>query len=511
MLDTLLRVSESPTLAAVVAASLLVVWYVGSSIRAWHRLREAPGPFLGRFSYVWIAYHILKGDVKEVMGDLHDKYGPVVRIGPNQVITSDPEVLRTIASARTRYLRPDWNRGGKFHAEYENLFTIIDNEEHDIHKAKTIGGYSGREMGSQFEPAVDAEMNSLIALIRRKFLSDEKQLRPMDVSEVMRYLTMDVITHLGYGKSFGHLNEGSDVYGWVASTGSYWMMTLSLFIELPLTRGMMFSKYSLGNLGPKFTDESGPGKIMGVIHDLVSERFRGDSKPRGDMVNAFIRNGLTQEEIEGEAMLQIVAGSDTTTNVLSATLMQLVSSPHAYSRLKREIHDAIASGNAPADGVISYQQALKLPYLQGVVWEGFRSACAVVYSHYKEVPSGGDTFHGVFLPEGTNLGHNSGAMTRRPDIFGQDVAVFRPERFSDVDEATRATRIRALDIIFGGGRWMCSGKTVAMYEMNKTIFELMKEFDIQLLRPEKGWKEWHYVTPKFEEMMVIVTEADKTR
>ncbi|KAK4231621.1 cytochrome P450 [Podospora fimiseda] len=513
MEEILHRLRDSPSFAVLTAGSLFILWYIISSIKSWYRLRNVPGPFLARFSYAWLAYRIIRGDVKRVFIKMHNKYGPIIRIGPNQVVTDDPDTLRSYMSAKTKYLRPDWNLGGRAHPDYDNLFCILDNDEHDALKAKTMGGYSGRELGSQFEPAVDHEIKSLLSLIRRKFLSNDNIPRPMEVSEVMRYLTMDVITRLGYGKSFGHLTNGTDVYGWVTATGNYWMMALTLFIELPLTRGMMFSRYGIGTMGPKLTDEMGPGKIMSVIHDIVSERFRalreGDGKPKGDMVSSFIRNGLTREQIEGEAMLQLIAGSDTTTNVLSATIMHLTSTPQAYARLKNEIHQAIATGTAPADDLISYQQCLKLPYLQAVIWEGFRMASAATYSHYKEVPPGGDTLNGITLPEGTMIGHSSGAMTQRTDIFGPDAAVFRPERFSEVDEATRQARLKACDIVFGGGRWTCSGKTVAIYEMNKVVFELMREFEFKLWNPRDGWKEWTYLAPKFEGMEVVVTDAVK--
>jgi len=141
-------------------------------------------------------------------------------------------------------------------------------------------------------------------------------------------------------------------------------------------------------------------------------------------------------------------------------------------RLKQEISHAISSGLVSRESPISFEQAQKLPYLQAVIWEGFRVGCPVHIGHYKVVPPGGDTVAGVFLPGGIAVGHNSLALTKNTAVFGDSVHVFRPERFLECDDDTRVSRLRALDIVFGGGRWMCSGKTVALFELNKVTFEV---------------------------------------
>lgn len=83
--------------------------------------------------------------------------------------------------------------------------------------------------------------------------------------------------------------------------------------------------------------------------------------------------------------------------------------------------------------------------------------------------------NGIFVPGGTAIGHNSLALTQNTSVFGPDVDIFRPERFMDAPEPKRAKMIQSLDIVFGGGRWTCAGKAVAMMELNKTFFEVSKQ------------------------------------
>jgi cytochrome P450 len=66
------------------------------------------------------------------------------------------------------------------------------------------------------------------------------------------------------------------------------------------------------------------------------------------------------------------------------------------------------------------------------------------------------------------------AIMQKESIFGDDIAEFRPERFLECDKAKRHEMDQAIDTAFGGGRWMCAGRNVAVMEMNKLIFEVRR-------------------------------------
>jgi cytochrome P450 len=110
-----------------------------------------------------------------------------------------------------------------------------------------------------------------------------------------------------------------------------------------------------------------------------------------------------------------------------------------------------------------------------------------VYGNFKVVPPGGDTLNGLFIPEGTSIGHNHVAIVRNEKVFGADVDVFRPERFLDCPEEGRAEMERSVDMIFGTGRWMCAGKALVQVELNKTIFEVSEAVHESLERCDGGY------------------------
>ena len=44
------------------------------------------------------------------------------------------------------------------------------------------------------------------------------------------------------------------------------------------------------------------------------------------------------------------------------------------------------------------------------------------------------------------------------------------------------------DLIFGYGRFVCLGKSVALIELNKVLVELLRRFEWKLIDPEHPWE-----------------------
>ena len=189
------------------------------------------------------------------------------------------------------------------------------------------------------------------------------------------------------------------------------------------------------------------------------------------MIGAFVRNGIPQRQIEAEILIQIIAGSDTTSSAIRSTMLRLLTSPRVLAELRAEINSAVADGRASTP--IQQSEAKELPYLQAVIKEGLRINPPFLGQVAKEVPVGGDTYNGMYLPAGTFIGHNVFSLCRQP-VFGADVDVFRPERWLEAEPDAKREMERTLDLVFGYGRWGCLGKNVAQIEMDKVYFEVCR-------------------------------------
>ena len=184
----------------------------------------------------------------------------------------------------------------------------------------------------------------------------------------------------------------------------------------------------------------------------------------------WIKRGLSPADCRREAALQVPAGTDTITTVMRGTMLHLLTAPTVYRRLKREIATAIKQGGISTP--ITNDEAKGLSYLQAVLHEGIRMVPATVLGFSKRVPPGGDTLCGKFVPGGTDIMVNHYEMLRNRTVFGDDADSFRPERFLECDEGTKARMLKVVDLSFGYGRWMCLGKALAWMEINKMLVEV---------------------------------------
>lgn len=140
---------------------------------------------------------------------------------------------------------------------------------------------------------------------------------------------------------------------------------------------------------------------------------------------------VTHRDLVNHLSNNLAAGSDTTAISLRAVFYFLMKNPRCYQKQIEEIGDAERSGLIGEH--VSYEQCLKMPYLQAVIKEALRIHPGIGYPLERYVPDGGANICGVDLPAGTVVGVNPHVIHRDRDIYGSDADEFRPERWMDVD------------------------------------------------------------------------------
>ncbi|KAG4429416.1 hypothetical protein IFR05_015102 [Cadophora sp. M221] len=409
----------------------------------WRRLSHIPGPFWASTSKYWMVSQSLKGQMHAALKEVTDKYGSLARIGPNDLVTDDPDVLRRMMGVRSPYTRGPWYDAMRFDPTRDNLLSMRDDAAHTKLRNKMAAGYSGKENESM-EGTIDKQIRNFVDLIERKYLSTSKEYRPMDLGQKGQFFTLDVISDLAFGQAFGYLKQDDDVFDYI-----------------------------------KITDQLGFGAFIGVAKRVVRERFLPGATTQKDMMASFIRHGLTQEELSGESLLQVIGGSDTSAATIRVVLLNLMSSPPCYRKLQAEIDSAMAKGEISSP--IKDVEAKQLPYLQAVIKEGLRIMPPATGLFSKQVPQGGDTINGIFVPGGTQISSCSFGIHHSKKIFGGDADIFRPERWLEADGHTLAQMTSTIDLIFHFGKFQCLGKPVALMELNKIYVELLRRFDFAVV------------------------------
>ncbi|EXJ75068.1 uncharacterized protein A1O5_01764 [Cladophialophora psammophila CBS 110553] len=237
---------------------------------------------------------------------------------------------------------------------------------------------------------------------------------------------------------------------------------------------------------PSLKAKVGVGKIKGVVGQIVGQRFGENKVVREDMIQSFIKNGLTQGEIADEGMLQLFAGSDTTSTVLRSGLFYIITNPRVCTRLQAECD---ASG-VPLTEIISAAKGPTLPYLNACVKEALRYHPAGTGLLPRVVGPNGDYHEGKYLPPGTTIGFCGWNVFKNNSAYGPDYSEFRPERWFDADPERLARMEKAHDLVFGYGRYKCMGEKIARIELHKAIFELIRRFNFTAVDAMKPFDQY---------------------
>ena len=70
--------------------------------------------------------------------------GPLVRIGPNKLLSNDPDVVRLLWAVRSPYKKGSFYEAVRFNPERDNIISMRDDAAHAELRAKMASGVSSR-------------------------------------------------------------------------------------------------------------------------------------------------------------------------------------------------------------------------------------------------------------------------------------------------------------------------------------------------------------------------------
>jgi hypothetical protein len=143
---------------------LILSYFTYTTVRAWYRLRHIPGPPGAGWSKWWLFKHTWDGTMYIESAEQCFKYGAcnmmlavmlavlwtdqyfiagsLVRIGPNDVVTCDPEILKAMGAPRSLYRRSDWYSA--LRVDRENILSEKNEERHAMLRNKMAAGVCSR-------------------------------------------------------------------------------------------------------------------------------------------------------------------------------------------------------------------------------------------------------------------------------------------------------------------------------------------------------------------------------
>ncbi|KAK0248246.1 hypothetical protein LTR91_017356 [Friedmanniomyces endolithicus] len=511
----------------------LLALYLVRAIRTYYSLSHFGGHWVAGWSRLWLLRTQGSGEMNRRFTEVNRKYGSTARIAPGMLITSDvcqsfslpiksilsllqsdfAELFRRMSAVRSPFTRGRWYAALKLHPDRDNITSYVDEHKHAAIRTRMAPGYAGKE-NVHLEADIDEQLLKFLDLISSKYVAQPERdiFRTVDLSQVTSYFTLDVISKVAFGQTFGFLDHDQDPFGYLANLAQMLPAVIVFGVYTELTNIMKLPAVKAAL--PKSSDKRGLGRVMGFARDRVQERFGPKAIRRQDMLDAFIKRGLTQEELESETLTQITAGSDSTASALRMTLHFISTSPPILDRLLAEARAGIEQGKISRP-IIQDAEARQLPYLQACIKEGLRIYPPVTGLMAKMVPEGGAMIDvdGVekFAPGRTQIGWNSWGMMHDPVVFGADAEIYRPERWLVRDESEKesgrvARMNETVTLCFGYGRFGCLGRGVATMELNKAVVETLLRFNLQSCNLAKPFDEKVVGFYVHTDMNFVVTE-----
>ncbi len=391
---------------------------------------------------------------------LHDKYGPVVRIGTDEVSISEWTAYRAI------YSHKGSNKTVHFYEDTKlatngpgNIFTFHSKDAHSARR---------KLQNPVFSQQAVLENESFIAekadvLVRRMINADSNNAQSKtnttaDVFLLDGLFSLEVILKCAFNRHYGDSPAGDSL--------TYLRAMDSSAVGIQVRAALPFITRAVGRHIPGFVGRSYRGwDLWETMTRTLVEGFQAneaahDTRQRfmatPAIVNedSFLGRKLSQPELIDEMMSIAFAGSGTTSTTLTYLMWSLAQDPVRQERLREEL-DAVGE----KAGLSELQD---LPFLNAVIKETFRLYPTII-STLPRVLEQPLTVDKYVLPKGTFVGMQNYVHHRDAKLFAHPDE-FWPERWLDAHGA-RVKDMNAALTPFSLGPRNCIGQNLARAEL----------------------------------------------
>ncbi|KAJ5151733.1 hypothetical protein N7492_010028 [Penicillium capsulatum] len=446
-----------------------------------HPLAKYPGPKWAAITNWYMAFFAWRGDFHLKTRAMHERYGDIVRSGPNTLSFNTRSALDDIYGIHANVRKADGWVAYSASRRSPNILSAIDKNVHGFKRRTLATALSDRGL-KELEGRILEHVDDFTTILGTDdgSLSDPSGWKqPTPVATMCNWLAFDIMGDITYGKSFDM--QQSPALRWIASVYSKMSHRGMMCIVQPKVWQYRLDRIFLA---PLYREIIAAGTW---VYDRAKARVAlGDHGERKDIFTVMMGAKDSKRNMEyslkdmwTESMLLLAAGTDTTSATIGALFYYLVHDPQALERLATEIRATFST----TDEIHPGTKLNSCTFLRACIDETTRLIPAVPNGSPRCILSGGMIVDGRFIPEGTVVSTSLYVLMRKNEYF-HDSDEFRPGRWvadpaTGVDEAS-VQAAREAFCPFGTGPRSCVGKRMALLELTVVLARTLFLYDMRL-------------------------------
>jgi hypothetical protein len=284
-----------------------------------HPLSHIPGPLIARLTSIWLYRISYYGHEASTIDELHKKYGPVVRIAPNEVDIADGAALQPIYVKNGGYLKNPCYKNFDID-DFPTIFSALDPAHRAVRSKAVI---------SMFAPAAIREGKDVIyGCVDRMVGRLEKEKaeaggKPINVLGIFRSLALDAVTAYLFSKPYNGIAEqklsAAEFVDSFVAVGRFFYLPNWIFKFVDLISSRMDEG--------KLEVWRSITKVDKFTSSLVDEAKRKGREDEQTYQIRMLQAGLSREETIAQCKDLMFAGTDSTGMNLATICLHLVQHP----------------------------------------------------------------------------------------------------------------------------------------------------------------------------------------
>ncbi|KIX06902.1 uncharacterized protein Z518_04878 [Rhinocladiella mackenziei CBS 650.93] len=399
-------------------------------------LTKLPGPKYTAITSIVLKYQEFTHARRPYVHALHEKYGPVVRLAPNEVSFATADAVKEIyMSGGSGYDKtPFYTLFMQFGTR--TLFSTLPRTAHSYMKRYLADRYANTSiMKTEVLNGISSHAKDFLNKCMERCSSRDGF---ADIYVHLHCFALDGVTHQLFHPYGTHSN--------VNEKDLRLMQELSYHNSLQSNYLLYYAPWL-----SKPIHYINPPKPAPLSNEYVLKTSKTESPSSFSLLSklqaqAKATSSMAPLAVPAECKDHLAAGVDTTGDALCLLMYHLSLPTYASQRIQSLLHqELVSSPNTPFD---------QLPYLDAVVKEGLRCFPPIPMSLPRYVPQGGSTIEGHFIPGGTIVSCQAWTLHKDPNVFPHPLE-FIPERWLEREGGPERNR---WSFAFSAGGRGCLGK-----------------------------------------------------